>query len=70
MQTKNTYISGRVQNTDYNIKITEIGGKIADINGLTTTATLTTVENEIPDVNISIKKKKRNKEKQSITKKF
>ena len=58
MQTKNTYISGRVQNTDYNIKITEIGGKIADINGLTTTATLTTVENEIPDVNISIKKKK------------
>ena len=59
MQTKNTYISGRVQNTDYNIKITEIGGKIADINGLTTTATLTTVENEIPDVNISIKKKKR-----------
>ena len=59
MQTKNTYISGRVQNTDYNIKITEIGGKIADINGLTTTATLTTVENEIPDVNISIKKKKK-----------
>ena len=59
MQTKNTYISGRVQNTDYNIKITEIGGKIADINDLTTTATLTTVENEIPDVNISIKKKKK-----------
>ena len=59
MQTKNTYISGLVQNTDYNIKITEIGGKIADINGLTTTATLTTVENEIPDVNISIKKKKK-----------
>ena len=59
IQTKSTYISGRVQNTDYNIKITEIGGKIADINGLTTTATLTTVENEIPDVNISIKKKKK-----------
>ena len=38
IQTKSTYISGRVQNTDYNIKITEIGGKIADITGLATAA--------------------------------
>ena len=41
IQTKSTYISGRVQNTDYNIKITEIRGKIADITGLAITAALT-----------------------------
>ena len=36
--------------TDYNTKITEIEGKIPDINNLVTKTALTIVENKIPDI--------------------
>ena len=39
--------SGLVKNTDYNTKITEIEGKIPDINNLGTKTALTTAENKI-----------------------
>ena len=48
--------SGLVKKTDYNTKITEIDGKIPDINNLATETALTTVENKIPDVNSLVKK--------------
>ena len=35
---------------DYDAKITEIEGKIPDVNSLATKAALVTVENKIPDV--------------------
>ena len=48
--------SGLVKKTDYNTKITEIEGKIPDINNLATKTTLTTVKNKIPNVNNLVKK--------------
>ena len=41
---------------DYNAKITEIESNILSIIGLAITATLTAVENKIPDVNNLVKK--------------
>ena len=40
-------IIGLVEKTDYNVTITETGGKIHSTNGLATTATLTSVEDKI-----------------------
>ena len=42
--------SGLVKKTDYNTKINNIEGKIPDVTNLATKATLTIVENTIPDV--------------------
>ena len=42
--------------TDYNVKITEIEGKIPNISSLATAYTLTVVENKIPDVSNLVKK--------------
>ena len=53
-----------LRKTDYNAKIIEIEGKIPNITGLATTAALTAVENEIPDVNNLVK------EKQIMTQKY
>ena len=48
--------SGLVKKTDYNIKITEIEGKIPDISGLATKTALTAVENKIPSITGLVKK--------------
>ena len=45
-----------LKKTDYNTKITEIEGKIPDINNLATKTALTTVENKIPNVDNLVKK--------------
>ena len=45
-----------VKKTDYNTKITEIGGKIPDLSNLATKTATTTVENKIPDVGNLVKK--------------
>ena len=45
-----------LKKTNYNTKITEIEGKIPDINNLATKTALTTVENKIPDVSSLVKK--------------
>ena len=37
-----------VKKTDFNAKITEVGGKIPSITGLATSSALTAVENKIP----------------------
>ena len=42
--------------TNYNVKITEIEGKIPSITALATTAALVAVENKIPDVSNLVKK--------------
>ena len=41
---------------DFNIKVTEIEGKIPSISGLDTSSALTAVENKIPDVSSLVKK--------------
>ena len=48
-------ISGLVKETDFNVKITEVEGKIPNISGLATTSALTAVENKRPDVNSLVK---------------
>ena len=55
---KNSDTSDLVKKTNYNIKITEIVGKIRSISGLATKTALTAVENKIPNV-ISLVKKNR-----------
>ena len=55
---KNSDTSDLVKKTNYNIKITEIAGKIRSISGLATKTALTAVENKIPNV-ISLVKKNR-----------
>ena len=52
----NINTSGLVKKTHYNIKITEIEGKIPDISGLATKTALTTVENKIPSISSLAKK--------------
>ena len=42
--------------TNYNVKVTEMEGKIPGISGLATNAALTAVENKITDVNNLVKK--------------
>ena len=48
--------NGLVKKTNYNIKITEVGGKIPDVINLATKSALTTVENKIPDLCSLVKK--------------
>ena len=48
--------SGLVKETDHNVKITEIEGKIPSISSLATKAALTAVGNKIPNVSSLIKK--------------
>ena len=54
---KKPKLSGLVEKTDYNAKITELESKILGISGLATTIALTAVENKISGVNNLIKKK-------------
>ena len=49
--------NGPVKKTDYNTKTAEIEGKISDVSSLATKTALTTVENEIPDINNLVIKK-------------
>ena len=56
MQTKKCLILVDLLKKDYNAKITEIESNILSIIGLAITATLTAVENKIPDVNNLVKK--------------
>ena len=49
-------ISTLVKKADFNIKVTEIKGKIPSITGLDTNSELTAVENKIPDVSSLVKK--------------
>ena len=44
--------------TDFDTKVTEIGGKIPSITGLATNSEISAVENKIPDVSSLVKKKK------------
>ena len=48
--------SNLVKKPDYNIKISEIEGRIPSISVLATTSALTLVENEIPNVSNLVKK--------------
>ena len=50
-------ITGLVKKTDYNTKISEIEGKIPDITNLATKHLIDKVENRIPSISNSIKKK-------------
>ena len=45
-----------VKKTDFNIKVTEIEGKIPDVSSLVTKSALIVVENKIPDVSNLVKK--------------
>ena len=45
-----------VKKTDFNIKVTEIEGKIADVSSLVTKSALTVVENKTPDVSSLVEK--------------
>ena len=50
-------LTGLLKKTDYNVKITEIEGKVVTISGLATTAELTTVGNKIPRISNLVKKR-------------
>ena len=56
LENKIRHTSGLVKKTDYNVKITEIEGKIPIISRLATNAALTTVENKIPNISSLFKK--------------
>ena len=56
MQKKISDISGFVEKTNYNAKVTEIEKKIPSITGLVTTVALTAVENKMPNVSNLVKK--------------
>ena len=45
-----------LRKTDYNTKIAEIEGKIADVSSLATKTALTAVENKKPNVSSLVKK--------------
>ena len=45
-----------LKKTDYNVKITEIEGKITIVSGLATNAALTAVENKILNISNLVKK--------------
>ena len=47
--------SGLIKKTDYNVKITEIEGKVPSISGLATNTPLTAVEEKIPNVSSLVK---------------
>ena len=49
-------VSDLIKKTDFNVKVTEIVGKIPSLSGLATNSALTAVENKIPDVSSLIKK--------------
>ena len=55
--------SGLIKKREYNVKITEIEGKVPSISGLATNAALSAVEEKIPNVSNLVKK-------QSITQKL
>ena len=54
-------INGLVKKTDYNVKITEIEGKVPSVNDVSTTVASTSVENKICDVSNLVKKKKKSR---------
>ena len=56
LENKISDTSGLVKNKDYNVKITEIEGKIPDVDNLVTKTALITIENKIPDVSNLVKK--------------
>ena len=63
IQIKTLDVSGLVKKkTAFNIKVTEIEGKIPSISGLDTNSALTAVENKIPDVSSLVKKTNYNTE--------
>ena len=45
-----------LKKTDFNVKVTEIEGKIPSITGLATNSAFIAVENKIPDVSSLVKK--------------
>ena len=45
-----------VKNTDFNVKISEVEGKIPSVSGLATSSAWTAVENKITDVSSLVKK--------------
>ena len=45
-----------LRKTDYNTKIAEIEGKIADVSSLATKTALTAVENKKPNISSLVKK--------------
>ena len=47
--------SGLIKKTEYNVKITEIQGKVPSISGLATNTSLTAVEEKIPNVSNLVK---------------
>ena len=47
--------SGLIKKTEYNVKITEIEGKVPSISGLATNTSLTAVEEKIPNVSNLVK---------------
>ena len=47
--------TGLIKKTDYNVKITEIEGKVPSISGLATNTPLTAVEEKIPNVSSLVK---------------
>ena len=52
-------INGLVKKTDYNVKISEIEGKVPSVNDVATNVASTSVENKICDVSNLVKKKKK-----------
>ena len=57
LEKKKPHISGLVKKTDCNAKITKIEDKIPSISGLATSAGLTVVKNNMPNVNNLVKKR-------------
>ena len=55
LENKTPDTSGLVKQTDCNTKITEIGNKIPSISELATNSALTTVEDEIRNINNLVK---------------
>ena len=56
LENKTPDIGGPAEKTNYNVKITEIEGKIPSISGLATNAALTTVESKYLMLVIWLKK--------------
>ena len=52
-------VSNLVKKSDYNVKVSEIEGKIPSISGLATPSSLTAVENKFPSFSTLVKKKNR-----------
>ena len=50
--------SGLIKKTEYNVKITEIEGKVPSVSGLATNAALSAVEEKIPNISNLVKKQR------------